>query len=92
MYQANEASGQDHRRKRVNGMSRRQFLQIAGTTMVAGMTLGVGGILGMANAGEFTEYLKYDALGLAGLVRRKEVKPEELPFIFSLIISCTILT
>jgi Asp-tRNA(Asn)/Glu-tRNA(Gln) amidotransferase A subunit family amidase len=32
----------------------------------------------MAHAGGFSEYLKYDGLGLADLVRRKEVKPEEL--------------
>jgi Asp-tRNA(Asn)/Glu-tRNA(Gln) amidotransferase A subunit family amidase len=38
----------------------------------------LGGISNLANAGGFSEYLKYDALGLADLVRRKQVKPEEL--------------
>jgi Asp-tRNA(Asn)/Glu-tRNA(Gln) amidotransferase A subunit family amidase len=42
------------------------------------MTVGAGAIPGLANDGGFTEYLKYDGLGLADLVRRKEVKPEEL--------------
>ncbi len=32
----------------------------------------------MVNVGGFPDYLKYDGLGLADLVRRKEVKPEEL--------------
>ena len=64
--------------KEIDDLSRRQFLKLAGTTIVAGMTLGVGGIHRLANAGSFVDYLKYDGLGLADLVRRKEVKPEEL--------------
>jgi Asp-tRNA(Asn)/Glu-tRNA(Gln) amidotransferase A subunit family amidase len=46
--------------------------------MAVGATLGVGGLFRTARAGGFAEYLKYDALGLADLVRRKEVKPEDL--------------
>ena len=64
--------------KRINDISRRQFLKLTGTTIVASMTFGVGSIPRLANAGGFVDYLKYDGLGLADLVRRKEVKPEEL--------------
>ena len=77
MLQTDEVAGQEHGSKGPSGMSRRQFLKLTGT-MVAGMTLGAGGVLRMANAGGFADYLKYDALGLANLVRRKEVKPKEL--------------
>ena len=42
------------------------------------MLLGAGGISRLANAGGFVDYLKYDGLGLADLVRRGEIKPEEL--------------
>ena len=59
-------------------VSRRQFLKLAGTAIVGGVTFGAGAISGLANAGGFVDYLKYDGLGLAELVRRKEVKPEEL--------------
>jgi Asp-tRNA(Asn)/Glu-tRNA(Gln) amidotransferase A subunit family amidase len=59
-------------------LSRRQFLKLTGTTIAAGMTSGVVGIPRLANAGGFADYLNYDGLGLADLVRRKEVKPEEL--------------
>jgi amidase len=61
-----------------NGISRRQFLTATTGTLMAGLTAGGGGLLRMAHAGGFSEYLKYDGLGLADLVRRKEVKPEEL--------------
>ena len=78
MWQTNQVTGQDQGREGVPGKSRRQFLKLTGTTIVAGMTLSAGGFLRMANAGGFVDYLKYDGLGLADLVRRKEVKPEEL--------------
>jgi amidase len=78
MWQTHEMSGQDHDSEAINGLSRRQFLKITALGLVAGMTVGVDGVLRMANAGGFAEYLKYDGLGLAELVRRKEVKPEEL--------------
>jgi Asp-tRNA(Asn)/Glu-tRNA(Gln) amidotransferase A subunit family amidase len=42
------------------------------------MTFGAGAIPGLANDRGFVDYRKYDGLGLADLVRRKEVKPEEL--------------
>ncbi len=59
-------------------VSRRQFLKLAGTAIVGGVTFGAGTIPPLAKAGGFVDYLKYDGLGLADLVRRKEVKPEEL--------------
>jgi Asp-tRNA(Asn)/Glu-tRNA(Gln) amidotransferase A subunit family amidase len=65
-------------RKGTKGLSRRQFLKVAGTTIIGGMTFGAGAIPGWANAGGFVDYLKYDGLGLADLVRRKEIKPDEL--------------
>lgn len=61
-----------------NGISRRQFLTVTTGALMAGLTAGGGGLLRTAHAGGFSEYLKYDGLGLADLVRRKEVKPEEL--------------
>lgn len=78
MRQANESVDQGHVRKEIIGVSRRQFLGLTATAIVAGLTVNAGGILRMANARGFSEYLKYDGLGLADLVRRKEVKPEEL--------------
>ncbi|MHC4536839.1 MAG: amidase [Planctomycetota bacterium] len=78
MKQANESNVQGPGSKEINDISRRQFLKLTGTTIVAGMTLGIGGIPQIANAGGFADYLKYDGLGLADLVRRKEIKPEEL--------------
>ena len=59
-------------------MSRRQFLIFTGASIVAGMAIGTGCIPHLVNSGGFTDYTKYDALDLADLVRRKEVKPEEL--------------
>ena len=59
-------------------VSRRQFLKLAGTAIAGGVTLGAGAIPGLANARGFVDYPKYDGLGLAELIRRKEVKPEEL--------------
>jgi len=61
-----------------SGISRRQFLAASTGALVAGFTAGGGSLLQTAHAGGFFEYLKYDGLGLANLVRRKEVKPEEL--------------
>lgn len=78
MRQANGSKGQGRGNKEIGDLSRRQFLKLTGTSIVAGMTLGVGGIPRVANAGGFADYLKYDGLDLADLVRRKEVKPEEL--------------
>jgi amidase len=60
------------------GISRRHFLRATASVMAVGATAGVGGLFRTAHASGFAEYLKYDALGLAELVRRKEVKPEEL--------------
>jgi Asp-tRNA(Asn)/Glu-tRNA(Gln) amidotransferase A subunit family amidase len=61
------------------GISRRQFLTVTTGALMAGLTAGGGGgLLRTAHAGAFPGYLKYDGLGLADLVRRKEVKPEEL--------------
>ncbi len=64
--------------KRVKDISRRQFLKTTGTTIAAGMLFGAGGISRLANAGGFVDYLKYDGLGLADLVRRGEIKTDEL--------------
>jgi len=75
MRQANGSKGQGRGNKEIGDLSRRQFLKLTGTSIVAGMTLGVGGIPRAANAGGFADYLKYDGLDLADLVRRKEVKP-----------------
>ncbi len=63
--------------KEILDISRRQFMKLTGAT-IAGMALGLGGLPDAANAGGFADYLKYDGLGLADLVFRKEVKPEEL--------------
>jgi amidase len=78
MTLANESNEQGLGSKEISDISRRQFLKLTGSTIVAGMTLGIGGIPRLANAGDFVDFLKYDGLGLAGLVHRKEVKPEEL--------------
>jgi Asp-tRNA(Asn)/Glu-tRNA(Gln) amidotransferase A subunit family amidase len=59
-------------------LSRRQFLKFTSATIVAGVALGIGGMPRISSADGFPEYLKYDGLGLADLVRRKKVKPEEL--------------
>jgi hypothetical protein len=60
------------------GLSRRQFLKFSCAAILSGMGFGAGGIPRVVSAGGFTEYMKYDGLGLADLVRRKEIKPEEL--------------
>jgi Asp-tRNA(Asn)/Glu-tRNA(Gln) amidotransferase A subunit family amidase len=60
------------------GLSRRQFLKFSCATILSGMGWGAVGIPRIVSAGGFTEYMKYDGLGLADLVRRKEIKPEEL--------------
>ena len=74
MRPTDERVGQEYGRKGTSDMYRRQFLKLMGTSMLAGVTLGAEAIIRMANAGEFADYLKYDALGLADLVRRKEVQ------------------
>ena len=74
----NKSNEQGFGSKKIKDISRRQFLKLTGSTILAGMTLGMGGLPRLANAGDFVDFLKYDGLGLAGLVRRKEVKPEEL--------------
>ena len=74
----NKSNRQDSDSKGISDISRRQFLKFAGTTLLAAMTFGVGGIPRVANAGGFADYPRYDGLGLADLVRLKEVKPEEL--------------
>ncbi len=78
MRQANKNNEQGFGSKKINHITRRGFLKLTGTSILAGMTLGVGGIPQVTNAGGFADYLKYDGLGLADLVRCKEVKPEEL--------------
>ena len=78
MTLANEPNEPGLGGKMINDISRRQFLKLAGSAIVAGTTFGMGGIRRLANAGGFVDFLKYDGLGLAGLVSRKEVKPEEL--------------
>ena len=59
------------KRRAFNELSRRQFLGATAGTLIALPKLGYP-------AQGFSDYLEYDALGLADLVRRKEVKPEEL--------------
>lgn len=61
-----------------DGMSRRQFLKATGTAVAMGLMTGMGPFTRPLFAGGFDEYLEYDALALADLVRRKQVKPEEL--------------
>jgi|Deesub1362A_J573_1020465.scaffolds.fasta_scaffold03532_6 Asp-tRNA(Asn)/Glu-tRNA(Gln) amidotransferase A subunit family amidase len=78
MLQTNEMTGQDNGREGIDGISRRRFLASTAMGLVAGMTVGVSGVFRTADAGGFAEYLKYDGLGLADLVRRKEVSPQEL--------------
>ncbi len=78
MVQTKERTAQDNDGEGINSMSRRQFVTCATVALLAGMTVGVDGVLRMATAGDFTDYLKYDGLGLADLVRTKKVKPEEL--------------
>ena len=78
MWQTDEVVGWKYDKKGTNGMFRREFLKLTGTNIVAGMTLGVGSIIRTANAEGFAEYLKYDALELADLVRRKEIEAGEL--------------
>ncbi len=65
-------------RNGIQDLSRRQFLKLTGATIIGSATFGAGTIPPLAKAGGFVDYLKYDGLGLADLVRRKEVKPEEL--------------
>ena len=60
------------------GMSRRQFIKTTGAAMAMGMIAGMGVYGKPLFAAEFDEYIKYDGIGLADLVRRKQVKPEEL--------------
>jgi Asp-tRNA(Asn)/Glu-tRNA(Gln) amidotransferase A subunit family amidase len=69
-----QANGRDGK----NAISRRQFLTFSAAALAAGLTAGPGSLLRPADAAGFADYLKYDGLGLADLVRRKEVKPEEL--------------
>jgi Asp-tRNA(Asn)/Glu-tRNA(Gln) amidotransferase A subunit family amidase len=59
-------------------LSRRQFLRLSCATILSGMAFGVGGFPRVISAEDFPEYMKYDGLGLADLVRRREIKPEEL--------------
>jgi hypothetical protein len=61
--------------KRTKGISRRQFMKTTGTASGAGILLGAGGISRLAKAGGFVDYLKYDGLGLADLVRRGGSSP-----------------
>ena len=78
MTLANESNEQGLGSIGINDISRRQFLKFTGTTIAAGMAFGVGSLSRLAKAGGFVDYLKYDGLGLADLVSRKEVTPEEL--------------
>ena len=78
MFLKIESSKQGPVSKVINDLSRRQFLKHTGTTFLASIAFGVGGLPRLANAGGFVDYLKYDGLGLADLIRRKEVKPEKL--------------
>ncbi len=71
------ASDPDSGSKGRTGLSRREFLVTTGA-VVAGLTVGGTGCSRRAHEGGFSEYLQYDGLGLADLVRRREVKPEEL--------------
>ena len=78
MFLKIESSKQGPVSKVINDLSRRQFLKHTGTTFLASIAFGVRGLPRLAKAGGFVDYLKYDGLGLADLIRRKEVKPEEL--------------
>ena len=78
MADTNEISGQFYHTEGIDSMSRREFLKSTGILVMSGMTVDVDGFFRKSNAGSFAEYLKFDGLGLADLVRRKKVKPEEL--------------
>ena len=78
MMGKNDKPGEGADSKEKYGLSRRQFLMFTGASIAAGMAIGTGCIPHLVNSGDFTDYTKYDALGLADLVRRKAVKPEEL--------------
>ena len=63
-----------------NNVTRRDVLKLGGIALAGTMALGAGGS-GSRQAGgvmSFEEYTKYDGLGLAELVRKGEVTPEEL--------------
>ncbi len=64
MTPSNESNEQSLGSKGINDISRRQFLKLTGKTLVAGMTIGVGGLPRLARAGGFVDYLKYDGLGI----------------------------
>ena len=54
--------------------SRREFVKAASAVSIAGSA----GLASELFAASLTDYEKFDAIGLADLVRRKEVSPEEL--------------
>jgi len=62
----------------INDVSRRKFLKSTAIGLMTALTVGADGIFRIADAKGFDEYLRYDGLGLADLVRGKQVKPEEL--------------
>jgi len=63
---------------RNHAMTRRQFLTSSAIGLAAGATAGFGGLKMDEKKQKFEEYGQYDGLGLAELVRKKEVKSEEL--------------
>jgi amidase len=78
MKEAETKTGISHGPESRDGISRRQFLKTTGAVAAMGMINGMGAFSGPLFADGFDEYLKYDALGLADLVRRKQVTPQEL--------------
>ena len=49
MLQTKEMDGQDHGNEGTTGMSRRQFMTSTAIGLLAGMTVGVGGVLRFGN-------------------------------------------
>jgi hypothetical protein len=78
MADTNEMSGHFYHTEGIDSQSRREFLKSTAIVVMTGMTAGIDGFFRTANARTFAEYMKFDGLGLANLVRRKKVKPEEL--------------
>jgi Asp-tRNA(Asn)/Glu-tRNA(Gln) amidotransferase A subunit family amidase len=60
------------------GLSRREFLGVSVAAAVPALTLGPRASARTGSSPGFDDYVEFDGLGLADLVRRKEVPPEEL--------------
>ncbi len=67
-----------NRRSKKTELSRRQFLGVSAAAVIPALKLGPTAPRRTSPAGGFADYIDYDGLGLAELVRRREVKPEEL--------------